>query len=388
MDKLCAIIFVVICVDNMLNHNKYLSKYACKDSEAIYLNDYKKDFRTSFFRDIDRIIYSLSFVRYSDKTQVFSFKQNDHLTKRMIHVLYVSKIARTIGRALGLNEDLIEAAALGHDLGHTPFGHVGEEILNEISLNNNEGYFNHNIHSVRLLMYIENYGNGQNISLQTLDAIMCHNGEFACQKYIPMKKDIKTFLEEFENSYKDRTSIKKLRPMTLEGAVVRISDLIAYLGRDIEDAKRMGLIDFVDIPTSISSNLGSNNREIVNTIVMDIIKTSKDKNYIMLSQNIFNAIVDLKKFNYENIYYKAYTKEEKDKLSLMLNTLFNKYLSDLKNHNKDSNIIKSYLSNMSDNYKNNNTNERIVIDYIAGMTDDYVLREYNNYLKNKHNKKE
>lgn len=376
-----------MCVDNMLNHNKYLSKYACKDSEAIYLNDYKKDFRTSFFRDIDRIIYSLSFVRYSDKTQVFSFKENDHLTKRMLHVIYVTKIARTIGRALGLNEDLIEAAALGHDLGHTPFGHVGEEILNEISLNNNEGYFNHNIHSVRLLMYIENYGNGQNISLQTLDAIMCHNGEFACQKYIPMKKDIKTFLEEFENSYKDRTSIKKLRPMTLEGAVVRISDLIAYLGRDIEDAKRMGLIDFVDIPTSISSNLGSNNREIVNTIVMDIIKTSKDKNYIMLSQNIFNAIVDLKKFNYENIYYKAYTKEEKDKLSLMLNTLFNKYLSDLKNHNKDSNIIKSYLSNMSDNYKNNNTNERIVIDYIAGMTDDYVLREYNNYLKNKHNKK-
>ena len=372
----------------MLNHNKYLSKYACKDSEAIYLNDYKKDFRSSFFRDIDRIIYSLSFVRYSDKTQVFSFKENDHLTKRMLHVIYVTKIARTIGRALGLNEDLIEAAALGHDLGHTPFGHVGEEILNEISLNNNEGYFNHNIHSVRLLMYIENYGNGQNISLQTLDAIMCHNGEFACQKYIPMKKDIKTFLEEFENSYKDRTSIKKLRPMTLEGAVVRISDLIAYLGRDIEDAKRMGLIDFVDIPTSISSNLGSNNREIVNTIVKDIIKTSKDKNYIMLSQNIFNAIVDLKKFNYENIYYKAYTKEENDKLSLMLNTLFNKYLSDLKNHNKDSNIIKSYLSNMSDNYKNNNTNERIVIDYIAGMTDDYVLREYNNYLKNKHNKKE
>ena len=185
---------MVICVDNMLNHNKYLSKYACKDSEAIYLNDYKKDFRTSFFRDIDRIIYSLSFVRYSDKTQVFSFKENDHLTKRMLHVIYVTKIARTIGRALGLNEDLIEAAALGHDLGHTPFGHVGEEILNEISLNNNEGYFNHNIHSVRLLMYIENYGNGQNISLQTLDAIMCHNGEFACQKYIPMKKDIKIFI--------------------------------------------------------------------------------------------------------------------------------------------------------------------------------------------------
>ena len=143
--------------ENMHNHNKYLSKYATCDDDAIYLRKVSNDFRTPFFRDIDRIIYTLAFTRYSDKTQVFSFKSNDHLTKRMIHVQYVSKIARTIGRALALNEDLIEASALGHDLGHTPFGHVGEEILNKISLNCGEGFFNHNIHSVRLLMYIENY---------------------------------------------------------------------------------------------------------------------------------------------------------------------------------------------------------------------------------------
>ena len=373
-------------LENMLNHNKILSKYACPDSDAIYLHENKDDFRTPFFRDIDRIIYTLAFVRYSDKTQVFSFKENDHLTKRMIHIQYVAKIARTIGRALGLNEDLIEAAALGHDLGHTPFGHVGEAILNEISLENNEGYFNHNVHSVRLLMYIENYGKGLNITLQTLDAIMCHNGEFASQMYEVKKKSKEEFLSEYESCYKDKSAIKKLRPMTLEGAVVRISDLIAYLGRDIEDAKRMGLIDFSDIPLSIKENLGTSNREIVNTIVMDIINNSIGKDYIKLSDNVFKSIVELKKFNYENIYYKAYTEEEKDKLKLMLNTLFNKYMKDLENNNTDSNIIKSFLANMSDEYKNNNSNARIVIDYIAGMTDDYTLREYNNYLNLAHTK--
>lgn len=373
-------------LENMLNHNKILSKYACPDSDAIYLHENKDDFRTPFFRDIDRIIYTLAFVRYSDKTQVFSFKENDHLTKRMIHIQYVAKIARTIGRALGLNEDLIEAAALGHDLGHTPFGHVGEAILNEISLENNEGYFNHNVHSVRLLMYIENYGRGLNITLQTLDAIMCHNGEFASQMYEVKKKSKEEFLSEYESCYKDRSAIKKFRPMTLEGAVVRISDLIAYLGRDIEDAKRMGLIDFSDIPLSIKENLGTSNREIVNTIVMDIINNSIGKDYIKLSDNVFKSIVELKKFNYENIYYKAYTEEEKDKLKLMLNTLFNKYMKDLENNNTDSNIIKSFLANMSDEYKNNNSNARIVIDYIAGMTDDYTLREYNNYLNLAHTK--
>lgn len=373
-------------LENMLNHNKILSKYACPDSDAIYLHENKDDFRTPFFRDIDRIIYTLAFVRYSDKTQVFSFKENDHLTKRMIHIQYVAKIARTIGRALGLNEDLIEAASLGHDLGHTPFGHVGEAILNEISLENNEGYFNHNVHSVRLLMYIENYGKGLNITLQTLDAIMCHNGEFASQMYEVKKKSKEEFLSEYESCYKDKSAIKKLRPMTLEGAVVRISDLIAYLGRDIEDAKRMGLIDFSDIPLSIKENLGTSNREIVNTIVMDIINNSIGKDYIKLSDDVFKSIVELKKFNYENIYYKAYTNEEKDKLKLMLNTLFNKYMKDLENNNTDSNIIKSFLANMSDEYKNNNSNARIVIDYIAGMTDDYTLREYNNYLNLAHTK--
>ena len=367
--------------DNMLNHNKYLSKYATLDSEAIYLRDVSNDFRTPFFRDIDRIIYTLAFTRYSDKTQVFSFKSNDHLTKRMIHVQYVSKIARTIGRALALNEDLIEASALGHDLGHTPFGHVGEEILNKISLDCGEGYFNHNIHSVRLLMDIENYGRGKDITLQTLDAIMCHNGELPQSEYHPVKKTKEEFLKEYKLSYKDKTIIKKLRPMTLEGCVVRISDLIAYLGRDIEDAMRLNIVSFKDIPDSIKKYLGNNNRDIVNSLINDVIENSLDKSYIKVSDEVYNAIVDLKDFNYKNIYAKAYTKEERISLERMLNKLFNCYMNDLKYNNKDSNIIKSYLSNMSDEYKNSNSHERIVIDYIAGMTDDYCRSEYNKYVK-------
>ncbi len=367
--------------ENMLNHNKYLSKYATRDSDAIYLRDVMNDFRTPFFRDIDRIIYTLAFTRYSDKTQVFSYKSNDHLTKRMIHVQYVSKIARTIGRALALNEDLIEAAALGHDLGHTPFGHVGEEILNKISMDSGEGYFNHNIHSVRLLMYIENYGKGKDITLQTLDGIMCHNGELPQNEYVPSKKSKKEFLEEYNLSYKDKSVIKKLKPMTLEGCVVRISDLIAYLGRDIEDAMRLNIVSFDDIPDSIKKHLGSSNREIVNTIIKDVIDNSLGKNYIKLSDVVYKGIVDLKRFNYENIYSKAYTDKEREELEVMLNTLFKCYMNDLDSNNKESNIIKSYLNNMSLEYKNNNSKERIVIDYIAGMTDDYCKLEYNKYKK-------
>lgn len=160
----------------------------------------------------------------------------------MVHVQLVSKIARTIGRALSLNEDLIEAAALGHDLGHVPFGHEGERILNKISLKHNEGYFNHNVQSVRELMDIENDGEGINLSIQTLDAILCHNGELEFKEYHPKKKTTEEFLQDYENCYKIEGYTKTLIPNTLEGCVVRISDIIAYLGRDIEDAERLNLI--------------------------------------------------------------------------------------------------------------------------------------------------
>ena len=355
---------------------KGLGKFACPYEEGIRLIEEKEDFRPSFFHDIDRILYSLSFTRYLDKTQVFTYQENDHLSVRMTHVQFVSKIARTIGRALNLNEDLIEASALGHDLGHTPFGDVGEAILNKLSLEHNEGYFNHNIQSVRLLMNIENYGKGNNITLQVLDAIMCHNGEFALGEYHKQDKTKEKFLEEYTNSYKDKTILKSLKPMTLEGCVVRISDMIAYLGKDIEDAVRLKIISFDDIPENVKKVLGTSNREIVNSITLDIINNSLDKDYIKLSDDVYNAIVELKKFNYENIYHKAYTKDEEDTIEKMFRVLFTKYLKDLNNHDENATIYKNYLKNMSEEYQNNNSFERIVIDYMAGMTDDYLIKQY------------
>ena len=361
-----------------LNNELYLSKYAAKDSDAIRLYPIKEDIRPNYFRDIDRIIYSLSYTRYIDKTQVFSRKDSDHITKRIIHVQLVSKVARTIGRALSLNEDLIEAQALGHDIGHVPFGHLGESYLNELSLKHNEGYFMHNVESVRELMILEDNGKGKNLTIQTLDGILCHNGELLEKEYKPVNKTKEDFLHDYEMCYKDKEYAKKLRPMTLEGCVVRISDIIAYLGRDIEDAIRLGVFKKEEIPKSIQKILGNNNHDIVGTIVNDIINNSIGKDSINMSPEIYEAIKDLKEFNYIHIYDKANTKEEKEKIKFMFNTLFDKYLNDLNTNNTSSSIYKVFLKGMTTNYLENTTNERKIIDYIAGMTDDYMLKEFNN----------
>jgi len=364
--------------ERMLLRENYYSPYATKDKESIRITPIEEDIRPNFFRDIDRIIHSASYTRYMDKTQVFSLKDNDNISKRMVHVQLVSKIARTIGRALSLNEDLIEAAALGHDLGHVPFGHEGERILNKISLKHNEGYFNHNVQSVRELMDIENEGEGVNLSVQTLDAILCHNGELELKEYYPKTKTTEEFLQDYENCYKIDGYTKTLIPNTLEGCVVRISDIIAYLGRDIEDAERLNLIKKEDLPKEITNVLGSTNKEIVNTLIMDIINNSIDKPYLKMSDDIFEALKKLKKFNYENIYSKANTKEELAEYENMFESLFDHLLKDVKNNNTDSNIYKIFIKNKNEKYRQN-TPERIVIDYIAGMTDDFFLKEYKKY---------
>ena len=270
--------------------NKKLSKYACTDNEAILLKDEENDIRPRFFRDADRILYSLSYTRYIDKTQVFSFSDNDNISKRMTHVQFVSKIARTIGRGLQLNEDLIEASSLGHDLGHPPFGHEGEKILNEISKKNGCGVFAHNIQSVRTLITLENNGVGKNISVQVLDAILCHNGEVLNKEYYPKKKTKEEFLNEYSEVYKDDSYSKKLIPMTKEGCVVRISDIIAYVGKDLEDAIRLGILKREDLDKSITDVLGNTNDKIVDALVTDVINNSYNKPYIKLSNKVYNAL--------------------------------------------------------------------------------------------------
>lgn len=360
---------------NFLTKERFLFEKATKSEEAIRLEKIKdQDIRPAFYRDIDRIIYSLSYTRYIDKTQVFSFKENDHISKRMVHVQLVSKVARTIGRALGLNEDLIEAIALGHDIGHTPLGHLGESILNEISLKEMNMFFSHNIQSVRTLMSIENGGRGNNLSIQVLDGIMCHNGEMPSNIYKPTKKTKEQFLEEYEECYTNKEVLKKVTPMTLEGCVVRISDIIAYLGRDIEDAIEIGVFKREDIPEEIVNVLGNNNRSIVNTLTLDVIENSLGKDYIKMSDTVFKALFHLKEFNYKNIYMKANTKEEIEKYRKKIYHLYYEYLEDLKVNNEDSVLFKIYLNTMSKEYRENTDPRRIVIDFIAGMTDDYFFR--------------
>lgn len=366
---------------NMKKRNLNLSQYACLDIDAYRLKEIEDDYRTDFFRDVDKILYSLSYMRYIDKTQVFSNNENDMISKRMTHVQMVSKIARTIGRALNLNEDLIEAASLGHDLGHVPYGHIGESILNEISLKHNEGYFAHNVQSVRTLMNIENQGDGNNITIQVLDAIFCHNGEILEGIYEPTKKTKEQFLEEYNNSYKDKEILKKVKPMTLEGCVVRISDIVGYIGKDIDDAIRLGLIKEDEIPLNIVNTLGKKNSDIVNTIVTDIIMNSYDKNYIKLSKDVFESLQDLIKFNYDNIYNKANSKEQIEKYKEMFNSLFDLYLNQIENNKKENDIFTLFLDTMNTNYLNNTSSARKVIDYIAGMTDDFFNNQYKKYFK-------
>ncbi len=367
---------------NMALRNENIKPYATKDSEAYrFREETDDDFRTPYYRDVDRIVYSLSYTRYMDKTQVFTFEDNDNISKRMTHVQMVSKIARTLGRALRLNEDLIEAAALGHDIGHVPFGHVGERILNKISLEHGEGYFNHNIQSVRTLMYLEKNGKGLNLTLQTLDAIMCHNGELELKEYRPKKKTKEEFLKEYEQSYKDPKMIYQLVPMTIEGCVVRISDIIAYIGRDVEDAIRMGVITMDEVPKEVLDVLGTRNTEIINTINVDLLEHSMNKDYICMSDEVFNAIRSLKKFNNEHIYCKANTPEEIKFYEEVFRVVFDHCLEDVKKDNRESRIFKVFLNDMNDEYMSNTTDERKVIDYITGMTDDFILKEYNKIIE-------
>ncbi len=330
--------------------------------------------RQNFSIDTDRILHSLAYSRYIDKTQVFYLIKNDHITHRVLHVQLVSKIARTIGRLLRLNEDLIEAISLGHDIGHAPFGHDGEKFLSDISIQYGIGPFLHNVQGVRFLEKIERKGRGWNLTLQVLDGILSHNGEIHMQRLDPFrKKDFNRFDREMIQKIKD----PKLDtiPMTLEGCVVRMADTISYIGRDVEDAIRLGIIKREELPKECVKVLGNTNGSIVYRLVEDIVAHSLERPYISFSTEVAEALRKLKSFNYRYIYTNKKVKSQQEKIRLMFELLFERYLKDLKEGNEDSDIFKEYLKDMSEGYLSENSPEEIVRDFISGMTDEYFLSQ-------------
>lgn len=371
---------------NMVSKEKELSPYACKSEQGVWLKEDIEDIRPIFYRDIDRIIHSSGYARYIDKTQVYSFIQNDHITRRVLHVQLVSKIARTIGRSLKLNEDLIEAIALGHDIGHTPFGHKGESLLNSICEKEKIGYFCHNAEGVRMLQNIE----GLNISLQTLDGILAHNGEILINKYEHnSNKTREEFEKDLYNAFHEKDYSRKIIPITIEGSVVRLSDVIAYIGRDIEDAIMLDVVKREDIPEFPRKVIGDHNSKIVDTLIKDVIINSFDKPYLSFSDEVFNALMQLKDWAYEKIYNSEKANANYDRIEKYFVELYYFYLEKLKEVNPQEEIKKNTITSSERvlyHFVNKMMEEpnadirRVIVDYIAGQTDKFFLNECEIYL--------
>ncbi|MDE7452856.1 MAG: HD domain-containing protein [Clostridia bacterium] len=355
------------------------SPYACKSAQAIRKEGYSDYTRPPFAVDADKIIHCPVFNRGSDKTQVFSFYKNDDITRRSSHIQLVSRIARTIGRALRLNLDLIEAIAIGHDVGHTPFGHKGEWYLSELYNKHTGRYFNHNVHGVRVLHTIFN----SKLTVQTLDGILCHCGEKVNGEYRPAEpKSFDEFEKLVERCYTDREEIGKLHPSTMEGCVVRLSDMVAYLGKDRQDA-----LYRLKIPLELHDfGIGSSNRDIIKNVVEDLVANSMDKPYLSLSPDVYDALKLTKDENYEKIYQsKQATAQYEDGVKPMFSRLYERFLDELDRGDKTSLIYLNYLNDgiISKNYKELYGDKKtdlilndVVCDFIASMTDDYFLEAY------------
>ncbi|WP_079493109.1 deoxyguanosinetriphosphate triphosphohydrolase [Maledivibacter halophilus] len=317
------------------NEQITLSKYACKskDSRGRDLPQNKCDIRTEFQRDRDRIIHSKAFRRLKHKTQVFLSPEGDHYRTRLTHTLEVAQISRTIARALRLNEDLTEAIALGHDLGHTPFGHCGEYVLNEI----HESGFKHNRQSLRVVEKLEKRGykeGGLNLTYEVKDGILNHTG--------------------------------KALPTTLEGQVVKISDRIAYINHDIDDAVRAMVLKEDWIPRDCTIYLGSTHRDRINTMIRDVINESFDKDVILMSDEIHYYTEKLRNFMFEYVYLNKKAKKEEDKAQNVIIQLYNYFC---KNPSK-------LPKEIYDEIRNENKAQEKVKDYIAGMSDRYAINKY------------
>lgn len=352
------------------------SKVGCPDENAVRRKQNPHDdgtvWRPSFVRDTDKIMNCPFYNRYADKTQVFSFYKNDDITRRGLHVQLVSRIARTIGGALNLNCNLIEAIALGHDIGHTPFGHAGEKFLDEIYFANCGRRFSHNIHSIRVLDKIF----PMNISLQTLSGIASHDGELELEEYKPSPlNSFDKFDALIENCYLDKGAVKKLIPSTLEGCVVRISDIIAYIGKDRQDAERAKLISESEFK---ESSLGNYNAQMINNLMVNIIENSYGKDYVKLDKEHFAELQKIKRDNYALVYANDREKEISEKfIKPMMQKLYDKLYCDLKADNRSSFIFRHHIDYVSkQHYRREKPYEEedahdIVVDYIASMTDDY-----------------
>ena len=286
--------------------------------------------RSHFQRDRDRILYSKSFRRLKDKTQVFLTPNGDHYRTRMTHSLEVAQNARTLARALRLNEDLAEAIALGHDLGHTPFGHAGERALRSVC----PFGFAHNEQSLRIVEKLEREGRGLNLTFEVRDGILNHEME--------------------------------LTPATPEGKIVRLSDKIAYMHHDMEDAVRGGILELKDIPENIGSVIGYSTDNWFDTVFNSVVEYSEDKEDITMAPEVYEALMRLRKFMFERVYTNPVAKSEEGKAQEMIKTLYDYYLS-------HTDRFPAYLLNMLENGEHK---ERIVCDYISGMTDRYAISRY------------
>ncbi len=336
-----------------------------------------KDFRSEFARDRDRILYSGGFRRYVGKTQVvyFASQFDEHITNRAIHTIQVSQISRTIGRLLRLNLDLIEAIALGHDLGHPPFGHDGEDFLDELCREYGIGHFRHNIHGLYYVDRIANCNRGMNLTFQVRDGLLFHDGESYLDRLTPCREREEKAIENYVLRC-SRGDPPDWIPSTLEGCVVRMCDTVAYVGQDIEDAARMGILKKESIPRALVDCLGNTNSQIINSLVSDIVDSSLDQDTIQLSPRVAESFRRLRKFNHSRIYGHSEIRREKQRIQHAFRMLFEHFLHELEKDKTGSIIFEHFLNNRSKEYMKVTSHPEKVRDYLTTMTDRYFTKVF------------
>ncbi|MBR2751757.1 MAG: HD domain-containing protein [Clostridiales bacterium] len=360
---------------------KGLSPYAfhTKNSRGRLVDEEPCLVRSPFERDIGRVIFSQAFRRLRHKTQVFFNAKNDHICSRIEHVIYVNYIATTIAKALNLNLDLVEAIALGHDLGHAPFGHSGEKVLDKCAKKYDPNLsFRHEYQSLRVVDILEERPAGKpggiNLSFEVRDGIVSHCGETYSEYILSPYRDKPTEL------LLDQEKALSVMPATLEGCVVRISDKIAYIGRDIEDACLAGIMEFEDIPPAITSRLGKNNSQIINTLVGDLIHNSLDKDEIRLSDEAGQAMRELLEENVARIYRSEKINRYEATVKNSIEGLFEALMAAMKDKEKalaSGNSVFEGMAKYAKNYPLQDAGDtQMVIDYIAGMTDSFATSCY------------